>query len=256
MLPNDRKDRVTSRCRVLFSFLWRYANHLLSISYYILPVIVTYIAHYMSHVALILLSLLLFSCTVISCCDNYRVSLEYPNTVSTYKNACTFTYAFAERGTTKNSGKGSVNFALRGVRFFFRWRKHAVARTSKWVMSSEECRVYGGGLVHAPLFAHMQIISVIAPRKQKEEQTRRTVQIFFTTLMRQRDNRGLAWRRLSGNLLDKIYLYKKSRAIIVREYSILKSCRSSKCIATGIESITSAKCIKCRRSAFSYKAKR
>lgn len=35
------------------------------------------------------------------------------------------------------------------------------------------------GFMHAPLFAHMQIISVIAPRKQKEKQTRRTVRIFY-----------------------------------------------------------------------------
>lgn len=78
-------------------------------------------------------------------------------------------------------------------------------------MSSEECKVYTGEgiFVHTPFFVHMQIISVIALREQKEKQTPATNRAdFYVTLMRQRDNRAM-W-----NVVKLIKKKKKNRAIM------------------------------------------
>lgn len=91
--------------------------------------------------------------------------------------------------------------------------------------------------MHTPFFAHMQIISVIVLREQKEKQTPATNRAdFYVTLMRQRDNCAM-WN---------VVKLKKKKS---RNYGIGKTISESrlegKCIAMGIESITSAKCVEC-----------
>lgn len=112
-------------------------------------------------------------------------------------------------------------------------------------MSSEECEgVRRGFHARASLCAHANNFCYRAAKTEGETDTANRAN-FFTTLIRQRDNRGPRAIIPSNEGCREIYLKRKkeeNRAIVLdvimgREYS-LGSLSKGKCIATEIESIT------------------